>query len=258
MNPLLYVKQYGLPRSGTNFTRALIEENFSDCRVLQNIFGSKHGEYDVKHFEKNAEYWLTHKNVITDLTSSEIYAAKQQFDSGNGKFVVTIKEPAHWLSSCVSYQIKSGELNSIEQLSDEMFRKHMRRYNRINTHYLEYLEGKATFVYFNSFYFEAEEVLDYIGKNLGVPLSKVKIFLFDKKFQANPDKSSVKELNNENFELQKNIWPELDPVFEKVRHNYEEYLSPKLIRFISEKNKVLQEHIAEADPVAVQCASQSW
>lgn len=38
-----FIKQYGMQRTGTNWTRAIIEANFQDVRVLVNVLGWKHG-----------------------------------------------------------------------------------------------------------------------------------------------------------------------------------------------------------------------
>src|ERR1043166_2267642 len=43
---MVEIKQYGLHRSGTNFLRVILQENY-DVSVLTNIGGWKHGFYDL-------------------------------------------------------------------------------------------------------------------------------------------------------------------------------------------------------------------
>ena len=45
----LWVKQYGLERSGTNYAKALLEMSCPDVRVLATVLGSKHYPPDLDH-----------------------------------------------------------------------------------------------------------------------------------------------------------------------------------------------------------------
>lgn len=72
----MIVKQYGLQRTGTNATKALLEANCRDVTVLTTTLGSKHDNVDWAQLQGRAV-----------------------------KFVVNIKDPASWL--CSYYRFRS-------------------------------------------------------------------------------------------------------------------------------------------------------
>jgi hypothetical protein len=57
---MTYFKQYGLQRTGTNYLRFLIEDNFLDTHVFMSILGWKHSLFNSSQdrWAKNVEEWI--------------------------------------------------------------------------------------------------------------------------------------------------------------------------------------------------------
>lgn len=118
-----YVKVYGVPRSGTNFLRAVLELNF-DCRVVANIGGSKH-EF-IKDYSTNFE------QVKTDLDDSDIESIENGLRKGEIPKVLVVKNPYAWVVSIANYR-------GVE-LDDRKIRHYMDYYVEHNNHWAERCE----------------------------------------------------------------------------------------------------------------------
>ena len=87
-----YLKIYGLQRSGTNFLKYLIEQNF-DCFVLQNWLGWKHGR--VVFLKENEQ-------MVRDLCHCELTPEQKAYIKFSNTPRIAIRKNIHaWL---VSYQ----------------------------------------------------------------------------------------------------------------------------------------------------------
>jgi hypothetical protein len=62
---MVYFKQYGAERTGTNYLKRLIELNFKDVEVFASILGWKHGMYQTRNNERckcpSHEEWVNEK-----------------------------------------------------------------------------------------------------------------------------------------------------------------------------------------------------
>jgi len=101
---MIYIKQYGAKRSGTNYTRWLLQENFPGVQVLSEVLGWKHGPHpgtidwtgadwiDVSHGPAaQAEKQRLLAMVTDDLRSAAA--------SGELRYVATVKNPYAWWDS---------------------------------------------------------------------------------------------------------------------------------------------------------------
>jgi hypothetical protein len=107
-----YIKQYGLERSGTNYIRALIEENIEDVRVLSNLFGHKHKTYTSINY-KNYNH-KEDQEVKTELDDETLNFIKEQFINNQIYYLITVKEPYSWIVSyhkCYWIKENSGLLD---------------------------------------------------------------------------------------------------------------------------------------------------
>ena len=88
------VKQYGYYRSGTNFTKRALQENYH-CRVLTNRLGPKHGPPLDWHrwiSQQNVQLYARMKEIQDKLTANQI------------RVVVTVKDPYAWMDSFLLYR----------------------------------------------------------------------------------------------------------------------------------------------------------
>jgi len=114
------LKQYGLKRSGTNFLKALLMENF-DCVVLGFVGGNKHMEIDFT-FESNFDDVET--NV--DIKTLENYGDLLQCDPN---LIGIYKNPFAWITSYRNAYFKG------KPITDEDIEVLMQLYNRMNKHW---------------------------------------------------------------------------------------------------------------------------
>jgi hypothetical protein len=102
---MTYIKQFGLPRSGTNALKALIEINFKNVIVLSNYLGNKHeptswSKLEEKSLVENAEDFglelVNKQQVIEDVRNKTI------------PVIINIKDPMSWVNSYYKYQLKKA------------------------------------------------------------------------------------------------------------------------------------------------------
>jgi len=112
------IKEYGMPRSGTNFLRVILQENY-EVALLTNIGGWKHGYYDlprqlgrevdcaicVKNPYAWALSWYNHRHPKKDLpfeqfVRSPLTVKREGIDqplSGNNPLQLWVSMYEHWL-----------------------------------------------------------------------------------------------------------------------------------------------------------------
>ena len=129
---MAYVKQYGLMRSGTCYTRAFIEANFRNVSVVENILGWKHGPH-------RPETDLKGKSWLGTWNKPNTYAVKmygkrtvrriiKAYEAGEMAYVVTIRNPYIW---CVSAARYKGQ-----RLTAPYVRSHMKHWSEQHRQWL--------------------------------------------------------------------------------------------------------------------------
>ncbi len=183
---LFPIKQFGRPRSGTNYTRWVIENNFSNARVLQNIFGGKHLRYNAENFEKDGESWLTHHNAITDTHRDEIEKFKRGYKNGSMIFVVTMKPLDKYLSSLFRFKdtaLGPDDKNAIE--------RGINLYNSINANYIKKIPAPSIFFNYEAIKTQLNTVISFFINNGLEPLGGGCNIELNYKLAANTDKKII-------------------------------------------------------------------
>ena len=100
---MIYIKQYGLKRSGTNYLRYLIEENFQGVKVLVDILGWKHG-FPTQVASANWKDWYPEWKPDKDPSTPEmLQALKQAIQDRDYWHLLTVKNPFAWIASMAKY-----------------------------------------------------------------------------------------------------------------------------------------------------------
>lgn len=115
---MIYVKQYGMKRSGTNYTRWLIQNNFVDVQPLSEILGWKHGQHpddvdwtgrswaDPFHEQVESERQALLAMVTDDIREAVI--------SGKIRYTITTKNPYAWWCSYSRFTERPEPMMSVE------------------------------------------------------------------------------------------------------------------------------------------------
>lgn len=150
-----YIKQYGLKRSGTCYTKAFIEANFEDVCVVSNVLGWKHGQYCIETNLNGSSWMGDHKRPNTDLildNSLEVIEdVIKAYKEDRLKYVVTVRNPYLWIPAMISYDTKLRATSAvIYQLA--------RQWNLLNTGWIHDIDfSKAILISY-------DELLDYPEK----------------------------------------------------------------------------------------------
>lgn len=91
-----YIKEFGLPRSGTNYLKALLERNFNTY-VLTSVGGGKHSKI-------NREYPTNYKRIYTHFSRETMEEITKHLNAGTVPFIGIAKNPFAWMSSFVRFQ----------------------------------------------------------------------------------------------------------------------------------------------------------
>ena len=223
---LTFVKQYGLSRSGTNYTRWLIEHNFENVRVLSNIFGHKHLPYSAENIKLPVDYWLNSEKVKTDLSHKEISEAKKQLLHGEMVHVVTIKPILHYLWSQENRQRLVGSirqekdsakrsrgdtllLRKTKSCKDNMYFKRTREeillekietYNETNKNYIDKIPGPCIILNYHKIKRNWPTIREFFLLN-GIMPKKIQLLENDEKFAGNTDTVTMKTVGKlENYQ----------------------------------------------------------
>ena len=102
----LWIKQFGLQRSGTNLAKAILETSCAQVRVLSLLLGDKHHQPDIASAAARARLGDI-GTAVTDLDSDDIRAMCDAVDDGSLKILVCVREPITWMDSYVRYERRS-------------------------------------------------------------------------------------------------------------------------------------------------------
>lgn len=103
--PKVFLKQFGLQRSGTNILKALIEINFPGAHVLTRFLGNKHNPAD---WNEMANFLIEDDGINYGISEEEKQEISDLVDSRKLRIIVNIKEPIPWLESYHRYQRKKA------------------------------------------------------------------------------------------------------------------------------------------------------
>lgn len=161
-----YIKQYGMKRSGTCYTKAFIEQNFKDVCVISNILGWKHGPYRPETKLKGSSWMGDHHKPNTHLISEKTQPIIEQiiddYYAGKLRYVVTVRNPYYWIPAMISYH------DHLRATPRTIYRL-AKSWNNANGSWLRDLPGPLTaFISYDGLLDVPEMAKDIIGRRLGL------------------------------------------------------------------------------------------
>jgi len=158
-----FFKVYGLPRTGTNFTRVMISDNFEITHI--RFFGYKHAapfyqiDWTGKDWDRPFGEERPHRVAKAEEIREEVEEAVR---NDRFFFVMTVKNPYAWYVS---------NLNSLVDSRLRIMSNWMNWYNERNWEYIHYLESKPSVSYiirYEDYYNNIESAVSQIGDKFGL------------------------------------------------------------------------------------------
>lgn len=125
-----FIKQFGLQRTGTNVTRALIEVNFRDTMVLPTTLGSKHYPASWEGMAEALNHPLNDADYLSAQDTAEL---RELVASRNLKIILNMKDPISWLESYYRYayrKARAKDRNTKMALDKAFCRVQLRRWEQ--------------------------------------------------------------------------------------------------------------------------------
>jgi hypothetical protein len=141
---IIYVKQQGAMRTGTNLVKFALEENFTNVRVLVNIGRWKHATAETP-FNWHGINWEgegVSVDVDSRISSENLSAVRAAFDAGAIKFAISIRDVYSWLGSYIRFTRPDDTcpLPPLAALPREEVVEALTHWNRLYGSYLSLLE----------------------------------------------------------------------------------------------------------------------
>lgn len=141
---LVFIKQQGAMRTGTNLVKFALEENFTNVRVLVNIGRWKHATAETP-FNWSGINWEgegVSVDVPTRISKQDLLATRAAFDAGDIKFAISIRDVRSWLASYIRFTRPDDEslLSPLAQLPQPYVVEALKHWNILYKSYLSLLE----------------------------------------------------------------------------------------------------------------------
>lgn len=181
---MIYLKQWGKQRTGTNFTKAVTELNFPDTHTFSSILGWKHGPYINPHA------WLSKQpagEINTGVKTGWYKKDLEMISSNNIIYnTVTVRNPFSFIESFTRYKGKSPDkpefvLNALKD--------YIRCYNSWFNNLARNPDLWVVFIY-EDLIQEPKPVLDSLSKTIGA-VKKDEYELPSKRLFRGHDKSGT-------------------------------------------------------------------
>jgi len=142
---LIFVKQQGAMRTGTNLVKFALEENFTNVRVLVNIGRWKHASAETP-FNWHGINWEGEGrsvNVLSRISEEDLSAVRAAFDAEAVKFAISIREVRSWLVSYIQFMRANNMCPSLplNDLPQEYIVEALKQWNALYGSYLSLLAG---------------------------------------------------------------------------------------------------------------------
>jgi hypothetical protein len=140
---IIFIKQQGAMRTGTNLVKFALEENFTNARVLVNIGRWKHATAETP-FNWRGIDWEgegVSVDVLSRISGEELSAARAAFDAGAVRFAVSVRDVYSWLWSYIRFTRPDDTcpLPPLTQLPREYVVEALEQWNRLYRSYLSLL-----------------------------------------------------------------------------------------------------------------------
>ena len=192
-----FFKQYGLERSGTNYIKALLDINFQNTRVLSNIYGFKHG--DFQPFDAGYNPALD-RNVVTDLKTNELEFVKESFRTNQIKYLVSTKLPHSWATS----YSKCPWIRGTNSLSVENVTSYIDKWNKQNRNWIEYILEKeslsSVLIRYEDLVVDPQKVINMISMKYAIDIKEAFNILEFRRMRTGPDVNGFKNITNHRFD----------------------------------------------------------
>ena len=161
---IVFVKQQGAMRTGTNLVKFALEENFTNVRVLVNVGRWKHATAETP-FNWDGVNWEgdgVSVDVHSRISREELAAARAAFDAGAVKFAISVRNVYSWLASYVRFTRPDEEpLPPLKDLPRACIVEALTDWNMLYRSYLALLEREPQAVLFR-----LEDLLTDFGATL--------------------------------------------------------------------------------------------
>jgi len=167
-----YIKIYGMPRSGTNYLKKLVETNFL-ARILVHVGRGKHmppkkiGVREIRNVKKFGKEKLQDQNEIQSIC--------QYLESDVIYSLIIMKNPYSWLVSYKNYINRNSNPNIPQILhidkSEDDLKKAVKWWNDIGSKYLEFVREHgdiSILVRYEELVDDYKIVLDNIGSTFNL------------------------------------------------------------------------------------------
>lgn len=140
---IIFIKQHGAMRTGTNLVKFALEENFTNVRVLVNIGRWKHATAETP-FNWRGTDWEgegVSVDVLSRISREDLSAVRAAFDAGKVKFAISIRDVYSWLISYIRFTRpdEAGSLPPLTDLPREYVVEALEQWNALYRSYLSLL-----------------------------------------------------------------------------------------------------------------------
>jgi hypothetical protein len=162
---VVFVKQQGAMRTGTNLVKYALEENFTNARVFVNIGRWKHAPADTP-FNWQGENWEGDGHVLDvsrRITPRELESFRAAMDAGTVKYAISIRNVYTWVIRCLRFTHWDDDppLRDICHLPHDEIAATVDQWNVLYRSYLELLQHDAP-----AMVFRLEDLLMDFGATL--------------------------------------------------------------------------------------------
>jgi hypothetical protein len=142
---IIYVKQQGAMRTGTNLVKFALEENFTNVRVLVNIGRWKHATAETPFNWRGIDWEGEGRSVevLSRIGSEELSAVRSAFDAGTVKFAISIRDVYSWLVSYIRFTRldDTSPFPSLKDLPREYIVQALEQWNVLYGSYLSLMDS---------------------------------------------------------------------------------------------------------------------
>jgi hypothetical protein len=162
---IVYVKQQGAMRTGTNLVKYALEENFTNVRVLVNIGRWKHAGADIP-FNWHGLDWEGEGRsveVFSRISRDELSAARAAIEAGTVKFAISVRGVYSWLVSYLRF-ICENNYEPVVPLADlpgERIVAALAEWNALYRSYLPHMADEP-----RAMVFRLEDLLNHFSATL--------------------------------------------------------------------------------------------
>ena len=142
---IIFVKQQGAMRTGTNLVKFALEENFTNVHVLVNIGRWKHATAETPFNWRGIDWEGEGRSVdvLSRINSEDLAAARAAFDAGAVKFAISIRNVYSWIVSYLrfTYLDEKPPFPPLKDLPQEYIVEAMKQWNELYKSYLSLLDS---------------------------------------------------------------------------------------------------------------------